>query len=128
MSAPISPAPSGDAGEPSDDELARRVLGDPAHEDGEAFLLMYARYRDVARAAMQSAGLALDDAERRVGGVFDRFLDRRAEYPTGRPLRAWLEQIAREVAESAHRAPEKRESESLPSRIGSDGFFGSGMW
>lgn len=126
---PLSHAPD-NVDEPSDDELARRLLEeDPGSPDGEAFLLVYARHRDAVREAMQAAGLSFEQAERRVGAVFDRLLTRPPEAYSDTPLRTWLERIAREVAASAARsAPEKPRSEALPSRIGKDGFFGSGMW
>lgn len=81
---------------PSDAELWRTYGGDDATAAGEAFILIYARYRDRMRSTLESAGLSAGEAEYRVGSVFLRALDVRDTRPL--PLRRRLEEAASAVA------------------------------
>jgi hypothetical protein len=82
-----------------DNELLRRYRT-PGTETvaAEAFIEIYRRYRARARNALEAEGLDRREAEQRLGAVFIRALDRRADIPAGMPLAELLMKAAREVA------------------------------
>jgi hypothetical protein len=89
----------------SDDELLRRCVGDPADDDGEAFLAVYTRWRDPVRNELESAGLSAREAENRLGTVFIRALDPDQKIPATMALQERLMRFAREVAADTEWAP-----------------------
>lgn len=86
----------------SDAELWRAYVDDDAKgagdakAAGEAFILIYARYRDRMRSTMEAAGLSANEAEHRVGSVFMRALD--TQDTRDMPLASRLEEAARAIA------------------------------
>jgi hypothetical protein len=92
--------------EPSDTDLLSAWLSE--EEDGagtgEAFLVVYSRYRVAVHDEMVQAGLERREAENRVGSVFLRAQD--APVPPDTPLRERLMAVAREVAADPHWKPE----------------------
>lgn len=89
----------------SDGELLRRCVGDPADDNGEAFLAVYTRWRDPVRNELESAGLSPREAENRLGTVFIRALDPDQQVPATMPLQERLMRSAREVAADTEWTP-----------------------
>jgi hypothetical protein len=81
---------------PSDEDLWSAYVGDDPRASGEAFIVIYTRYREAMRSTMEAAGLSGREAENRVGSVFVRALD--ASDGRSLPLRVRLEYAARAVA------------------------------
>ena len=85
----------------SDAELLRAYLDPAVDDDGIAFNTIYARYRDEVRQRLELEGLSPQEAEKRVGAVFIRALDRDPEdVPASLP--EMLPGVAKEVAHDPH--------------------------
>jgi hypothetical protein len=80
----------------TDTDLLRRWLDDV--DEGETFIIIYGRFRQEVREALQAAGLQPMDAEDRVGAVFARAEATRHDLPPETPLRARLLAAVRAVA------------------------------
>ncbi|HEX6749884.1 MAG TPA: hypothetical protein VF092_21505 [Longimicrobium sp.] len=81
-----------------DDELLRRHWDSGSGDAGVAFSVIYFRYRETVRDAMEAAGLSRTAAEERVGAVFIRGLNRESGGAPGGSLRDHLLAVAARVA------------------------------
>ncbi len=90
--------------EHSDAELLRRYHDESADNDGEPFMAIYMRYRDIVRAALEATGLSPADAENRVGSVFIQALNDPARRD-GVSFRERLLALAREIGADQHWQP-----------------------
>jgi hypothetical protein len=86
----------------TDEELWCAFMGDDPRMAGEAFIVIYTRYRDTMRSTMEAAGLSSREAENRVGSVFMRALDANDGNPL--PLRVRLKEAAQAVAADPDRS------------------------
>lgn len=77
----------------------------PRPSEGERFLELYGRYRDVVREELEDGGLSAESAERLVGAVFERLSVLARAERSSDPGAATIRSLAREVsAASAGRA------------------------
>jgi hypothetical protein len=81
--------------EPSDAELLRRYNHESTDDDGEPFMAIYMRYRDVVRSELEAAGLSPVDAETRAGAVFIQTLNDRRNVMASRCVRDCVGSLAR---------------------------------
>ncbi len=88
----------GQTGEPtpSDAELWQAYTGENPTASGEAFILLYTRYRERVRSWLEAAGLSASEAENCIGSAFLRALDEHDARDL--PLRARLEEATHAVA------------------------------
>lgn len=97
----VGPAPP----TPSDEDLARRAQ----RGDVDSFALLVTRYqRLVFRILWLRLGEAREDAEDLTQDAFLRAWEHLHQYDPGRPFKAWIAQVARNLATDRHRARARR--------------------